>query len=160
MALIASAPVRAAEGAAAAQHFVQHRTEREDVGAMIRRQPPDLLRRHVADRAEHDARLSRRRRCGELRETVERGLALDQFREAEIENLDVAVARDEHVLRLRVAMDDAAIVRGRQAACDLPGVVDCLTRGQRAPALQPRAQRRALEQFRDDVGRPFKTPMS
>ena len=62
----------ALERALAAEHLVEHGAEREHVGAMIDRQAAHLLRRHVAERAEHRAGAGRdaaprvmscRRRC-------------------------------------------------------------------------------------------------
>ena len=50
---------------------------------------------------------------------VGRRIAVGQLRDAEIEDLDPAVPGDEQVLRLDVAVDDAALVRGGQAARDL-----------------------------------------
>ena len=44
------------ERPAARQHLVEHRPEREDVGAVVRGLAPRLLRRHVADRPQHHAR--------------------------------------------------------------------------------------------------------
>src|SRR5205814_6438322 len=71
--------------------------------------------------------------------------------QAEVEQLYHAVARDEDVLRLEVAMDDAARVRRREAVGDGRADLDGPPPRQRA-ALQEAAQRVALEQLRDDVG--------
>ena len=51
-------------------------------------------------------------------------------------------------------MHDPLLVRGRQPAGDLDGVVRGLPHRQRA-AREPRAQRLALQQFLHDVGRPL-----
>ena len=45
-------------------------------------------------------------------------------------------------------MDDAPVVRGREAICDLHGVFDSLSSGQRTCA-EPIAERFAFQQFRD-----------
>src|SRR5436190_24302660 len=45
----------AAEGTPSGHHFVEDRTEREDVGPVIERLRADLLRRYVADSAHHHA---------------------------------------------------------------------------------------------------------
>ena len=39
----------------------------------------------------------------------------ERLRDAEVEHLDLAGVRDEHVLRLEIAMDDAELVRARRA---------------------------------------------
>ena len=48
-------------------------------------------------------------------------------------------------------MDDAAIVRGREAARDLDCRLDRLARRQRPPLVEALAQRLAFEQLGDDV---------
>ena len=55
-------------------------------------------------------------------------------------------------------MDDALVVRGRQAAGDLYGVLDGLPDRQRA-GCQPVAERLAFEQLRDDERRAVLVPM-
>ena len=75
---------------------------------------------------------------------------VEQRREAEVEDLHAAVAREEDVLGLEIAMDDAAGVRRRQAARDLQRDVERRVDGKRAGA-EPRAQRLALEAFRHEV---------
>ena len=72
--------------------------------------------------------------------------------EAEVEDLDPPVARDEDVLGLQIAVDDALVVRGGEPLRDLARVVDRFARRQRA-AHAAAAKRLALEQLRDDVGR-------
>ena len=54
--------------------------------------------------------------------------------DAEVENLDPPVARDEQVVGLQVAMDDALVVRGGEPLRDLARVVDGFARRQRAAA--------------------------
>ena len=56
------------------------------------------------------------------------------LRQPKVEDLDASVLRDEEVLRLQVAMDDALLVRGGEALRDLDGVVDRLARRESAPA--------------------------
>ena len=78
------------------------------------------------------------------------------MREAEVEDFDAAVRGQEHVLRLEVAMDDAAPVREGEAVGDGARDRGGLTPGQRR-AGQPRAQRFAVEELghreRDRRGR-------
>src|SRR5688572_30435049 len=75
------------------QTLVEHRADREDVAAPIERQAAHLLGRHVAElaleHAGHRARVARRR-----------------LRDAEVDDLDLALVRDEHVLRRAVAVHD------------------------------------------------------
>ncbi|HEV8702079.1 MAG TPA: hypothetical protein VGV60_12470 [Candidatus Polarisedimenticolia bacterium] len=132
---------------------------------MIGRQAAHLLRRHVSDRSEDDAgpgldprrepgQRPVRRRAGATGKCGRRTLGPRQLRQAEIEDLDPAVARDEQVLRLQVAVDDPLLVSRRQPLGDLPGIVQRLAGGERA-AGQPVAQRRPFEQLLDDVRRPL-----
>jgi hypothetical protein len=52
--------------------------------------------------------------------------------QAEVENLYVAVASDENIFRLEIAMENAVIVGGGKSANDLQRIVDRLAHGQRA----------------------------
>ena len=140
---------RALKGAAAGQQLVQHRSEREDVGAMVGLLAAHLFGRHVGRRSHHDAgpgapdRHRRFRRVG----------VGTQLGQTEVQNLDVAVAGDEDVLGFDVAMDDALVVRSGQTAGDLTRVRQGGAPGQRA-ALHRVAQRPAFEQFADEKRRP------
>jgi hypothetical protein len=73
-----------------------------------------------------------------------------QFRDAEVQNLHAAIASEEQVLGLQIAMDDATVVRRREALRDLHGVVGRLALRHRA-VPETLAQRLAFEQFRHDV---------
>src|SRR5205814_552281 len=90
--------------------------------------------------------------------TVYRGAAgRGRFRagelgETEVEDLHASIARDENVFRLKVAVDDALLVRGCETLRDTGGVFDGAAHGERA-ALQLLAQRLALKQFSDEIGR-------
>ena len=134
--------------------LVEDAAEGEDVGGRERGLAAELLRRHVAERADD------RRLVGQL--VAVEALGLDgvavrrrrprpRLGQAEVEQLHHAVARDEDVLRLEVAMDDAARVRRREAVGDGRADLDGPPPRQRA-ALEEAAQRVALEQLRDDVG--------
>ena len=96
-----------------AGHLEQNRAEAEDVGPVIRWLGAHLLRRHVPDRAHDDAGLGGRGGGRHHRPIVGH---VAQFRQPEVENLGVPVGRDEDVLWLQVAMDDAMIVCGDEAA--------------------------------------------
>ncbi len=64
----------------------------------------------------------------------------------------MAIARDEQILGLEIAVHDAAGVRGREPARDLNRIVDGPANGQRS-VRQFVAERPAFEQFVDDKGR-------
>ena len=135
----------ALERTPAGEHLEQHRAQREDVGAVIDPGAAHLLGRHVADRAENHARLGptgHRRRVG----------AGALGGQPEVEDLDAAVARDEEVVRLQIAMHDLLVVRGGQADGDLDADLDRLARRGRS-SLEPLPQRLALEQLRHGIGR-------
>jgi hypothetical protein len=78
----------------AGQHLVQHDAGREDVGAVVDALAPGLLRGHVVVLALDHA---------------DRGLARLHRRlgDAEVDQLDLAGRRHQHVLRRHVAVDDA-----------------------------------------------------
>ena len=67
----------------------------------------------------------------------------------EVQHFRIAVAANHHVLGLDVAMDDAGSVRSRKRLRDLPADVD--HRRRRVLSLHARAQRRAVDEFLDDV---------
>ena len=77
---------------------------------------------------------------------------LRELGEAEVEDLDAARVRDEEVLGLQIPVDDPLVVRGGEAVRDLQRVVNDLALRELA-ARERQAQRLALEQLLDDVGR-------
>ena len=72
--------------------------------------------------------------------------------EAEVEDLHRAVGMDEDVLGLEVAVDDAARVRGGEAARDLRRPGERPAAGHRAAGEQV-GERLPFEQLGDEVGR-------
>ncbi len=129
----------------AGQHLEQHATEREDVAARVDIQPSHLLRRHVPGGAEHGPGLRRvhDRRGAETTRRRELG-------EAEIEDLDVVLPGDDHVLRLKVAVDDTLPVGRGESGGDLHRQFHRLphrhcTRVEELPEVLP------LDQLRHDV---------
>ena len=89
----------------AARHLVEQDAEREDVGAVVDRQPLRLLGRHVRDGPDDPPVLGDRLRLAG-RAVALRRLVVAQLREAEVEHLDPAVGREHHVLGLEVAVQD------------------------------------------------------
>jgi len=98
-------------------HLIQHDSEGEDIGTVVERSADRLLGAHIRDGAHHDAR----HRDGLARDVRVRACRSGpvMFGQPEIEDLDVAVRRDHHVVRLDVAVHDAVRVRGMQPVSDL-----------------------------------------
>ncbi len=114
----------------AADHLVEHDTEREDVGTLVDGAAIELLGSHVARRADHDTGVGRGRRHGVLVREIDGGSLLRrarQLRDPEIEDLGATLGGQEDVVRLDVAMDDARVVRRGEPARDICGDLDRLT---------------------------------
>ena len=134
----------------AREQLIENRPEREKVASVIDENPSKLLGRHIAHRPHHhpglrvphDSRRARR---------IGRGDGLDSLRHAEVEDLDVAVLRHEHVLRLQVAMDHALLVRRGKAVDDLERVVERLPLKDWS-RIELLAQGLALEKLHDRIG--------
>ena len=128
-------------GAAVGRHpreaVVQQRTQRVDVGAPVERASLRLLGRDVVARAQHPAR-------------VGQGRGVVDARDAEIGQLGVPIRRQEHVVRLDVAVDDAALVGVGQRRGHLHGDRERL--GEWQPPLQRDAlvQVAPVDEFADD----------
>ena len=112
----------------------------------------DLLRRHVAGGPEDRAGLGPEREGARRRVDVGLDLAQGQLGDAEVEHLEAAVAGEEEVLGLQIAVHDPALVRDGEGARDLERPLPGLARRERARA-QALAQGLPLEQLGDDVGR-------
>ncbi len=91
------------------QQFVQDAAERVEVGEGGDGFGPELLRGHVAGRADADARTGQPRLVG----------IVDDRAHAEVEDLEGAVTGQHHIGGLQVAVDDPGRVRGRESRGDL-----------------------------------------
>jgi len=110
----------AAKRARAREHFVENCAERENVRAEIGGLATNLLGRHVSCRAKYDAGESGVARSDfRLRLIGILDLRLHELGQTEIENFHAAVAREENVVGLQIAVDDAFVVGGGEAAGDL-----------------------------------------
>ena len=151
----------AAERAVARRDLVEDRAEGELVAPEVHRLPPGLLRRHVAGGAEDRSGVGVGALEGEglgggrLAVRVRRLLPRtrgDELGQAEVQQLDPAVPRDHHVLRLEVAVDDPRGMGLREAFGDLRRVVEGRpAEGGPSPG-EERPQRAAVHQLHHDVG--------
>ena len=138
----------AVEGALPREHLVQDGAEREDVGTRVGRAAAHLLGGHVAERSEDHAGLGGGRGAR---------LGPDQLGQAEVEDLQAAVFRDEDVLGLQVPVNDALLVGGGEAPGGLERELRRPARGKGA-GREAAAERLAFEQLRNDVGRSLVRP--
>ena len=141
---------RAAERRHAGDQLVEDHAEREDVDARVERLAGTLLGRHVARRARrgrHAAALEHRRPSGRQLVAADHRVA----RQPEVDELDAALRRQHHVLRLQIAMDHALGVELGEALGDLGRDVDDL-RHRHLPAPHPLAQRAAGHVLHRDEG--------
>jgi hypothetical protein len=149
-------PVRRAftrEGGPPRHHLVEDRAHREQIRTRIGRLSADLLGGHVAWSAHPQTVLRDGGRVAPptSRVGIALGRAVVPAGHAEVEDLDLAIRGQEDVLRLQVAMDDAARVRRSQAPADLRAQLGGLSPGERA-ALEALPQRAAFEKLEHDVG--------
>ena len=121
----------------AREHFVQHETQRVDIGPRRHLAPFLLLRRHVAGRAGNFARVAPL--VGEIRET-------------KVREVRPTPSVDQHVRGLQIAMQDLAVVCRRKAGAQLPCELERLVRWQPADAPQQRREILAVDVFhREEV---------
>ncbi len=133
----------AAECSPSTRHFVQQTSKGEQVCPMVDLGGASrLLGRHVAG-GSHDLPRYRAEHCRRYR-----GVAADsdrgEFGEAEIKDLRVAALRQEDVVRLQVAVNDAGRMSRRERLGDLRRDPECLLERQR-PLGERLPQRLPLE---------------
>ena len=146
---------RAGQRVLAVERLVERDAEAELIGARVDVGAGELLGRHVARRAEHGARGGQRgvERGRHRGRGAPRGLVVEREqrpREPEIGDADAAVAADQHVVGLEVAVEQAHAVGGDQAARRLQEHVHDLAPGPRV-ALEPAGQGVALDELHRDV---------
>jgi hypothetical protein len=128
---------RAGEGAPPRQQLVEHRAEREDVGARVRAVAVRLLGRHVVRSAHHDAA---------------RGRVLHAAREPEVHDLDLPARQHVDVARLEVAVQHALRVGEGEPVEDLLHHRELLVERHRLARAEHLPQVAALEQLHRHVG--------
>ena len=106
----------------AREELVEHQAERVDVAPHRDLAARELLGRHVGRRAGADV------------------LHVAHGRQAEVHDADLAGAVEHDVGRLQVAMQDAALVRRREARAELPRDLERLVLRQPADAAQQRRE--------------------
>ena len=109
----------------AGDHFIEHDTQREDIGPMVGLLPLHLFRRHVSGRPDSTSFLRQPRNFT---------AAGPQFRKSEVHDLDYTIFANHDIFRLDIAMDYTFFVRSRQSFGDLYHDVDRLGLVQRRHA--------------------------
>ena len=108
-----------------------------------------LFGRHVRQRADGRPRL--RERGVHLGEGGRHVRVNGALRQSEVQNLDAPIRRDDDIVALQIAMNDATLVRVREGVRELASVVHDLLGWQRA-RVQHRAERPSFDQLHRDVG--------
>ncbi len=121
-------------------HLEEDPAEGIEIGTAVHLVALPLLRRHVEGCADHGVGL------GEHQGDVE------ELRDPEVDELDLVVRHQEQVVRLEIAVDDAAIVRRRQDVADAGGDRHCTRRRQRPLLGHDRPERAPLHELHDQIG--------
>ena len=129
------------------QELVEHDAERIDVGRRAQRLAGDLLRRRVLGCVRTPGQV------GQPRLTVVPGV--EQLGDAEVQQPDLAVVRDEDIGRLEVAVDDQPAVRVRDGLHDLEEQAHASTHVQPF-LLAVRADGPAGDVFQRQIGPAFR----
>jgi len=138
------------ERPAPGRHLVEHHSERELVAAVVHLAALRLLGRHVGHRADDRAFLGERPGGGRLVVAARLARARLDAGEPEVEHFGTSVRRDDHVLRLQVAVHDALRVRGSQRVRHL-GADRQQALDRQAALQEQRAQALAVDELHHDV---------
>jgi hypothetical protein len=131
-------------GQLAGQELVHHDPQRVDVRAPVdgRGVAARLLGAHVGERAHQRAHVRLQGRRARL--------VVGQARHAEVEDLGLAICRDQDVAGLEVAVDHALLVRVVDGVGDARREIEALAHGGRAPR-GPGVEALALDVLHGDV---------
>ena len=147
------------ERPAARQQLEEERPEGPDVRPLVHPPPASLLGRHVARRPEDQPRLGaglrQGRGSGEVRGGAHGRVPGISLRQAEVENLDLALRRQLHVGGLEVAVHDRLLVRSLQGLGDLLRDLERFADGQPSP-LEALGQVLPFHQLEDEEGPPVR----
>lgn len=111
---------RPGEWRCARQHLVQHHAERKDVAPRIDRLAARLFGRHIGDGAKYESVGGphvRARNGRGIRSVF--AVRLDQPGDAKVDNLGVAIVRQDHVFGLEIAVQHAVLVHLGHGAGDM-----------------------------------------
>lgn len=131
-------------------HLVEHRAQREEVRPLVRPGAARLLRREVPDRTQDrpvpgDLIAPQRPGLVSLRGAWDHGLG-----QAEVQDLEPALLRDEQVFGLEIPVDDPLLVRRREATRRLRSEVHHLPERERS-MFEALAQGLSLQKLRNDI---------
>src|SRR5689334_11556413 len=125
--------------------FNEAKGERKDVTSAVHWSPQALLGRHICCCPHNRAFAGERYIEGGGRSFLGQFRFL-QLGQAEVEDLDVAIATHKDVLRFEIAMRDAGVMSAGESGSGLNTNVENISQRQSA-APQQRAQRLSLHQF-------------
>ena len=128
-------------------HFIEHRTERKDIGADIERFTACLLGRHVSHRAHRLTRIGERLLQGGSRRSLAFGGSRRKvLGQSEVQELGLSPPSDKRIGRLDVTVNDAFRMGCVQRVCQFDTKLHDLFGGKRV-ARDPVGERHAREQL-------------
>src|SRR5690242_15944193 len=121
----------------AREELVEHRSQTENIGALVELVPLRLLRRHVRRSADHHACL------------CEGGVT--ELGDTEVKNLDHAVSRKHEVRWLEVTVDHAVRMREAHGVADLFRVREERKQRRKLMACEQRGESLALDELHTQI---------